>query len=853
MAENIVKLLQKENEIYPDQHDGSYELVRETVRSLKKVDKDKLDYKDMDLLFFMTVGTFSKVSSFQDKKKRIEKSNLALQDKERLKGLLDQIMQKARAGEYDNSDENGSIGMFGSGFSSFVKFKAKNKDYADFISNCAKILHEEDEEKILDIANEALNKPIQGLGIAAVSQILHCLKPYVFPILNQGSGAGIEGFKKLGIKLKEPTNPTKYVQNTRIIRDFRNKYFNFKNYRVIDLFLWNYHSQQPLKKPFSNIFKNREEANWAFNFMSEVAKKLGVLDAEDSRVATSIRHGGKSIHFVYCSWLVTGFYGGKDEGSIILPLIKEKAKQYEGYHHSYFTSSTGDTDISLYNLPLRLVRDINGDLYGLFEETLAIIHERFKNHKKSQFRDRPSHISELTEMIFDEEKREIRFQKGLRVVPNIWWVNQGKNIDKEKEGGYIWAPLKSKKGQPVYHWETLEEVYQGDIILHYSKGELKYVSLVSEPPVIRKHPLHPQEGEDREGRLVITEYHELTPPIPLSVFNREVSQLYISQSPIDKTSGIKEGYLFRFNEDALKIIQDAQPETRWPEFAIIEGKDNVNPYYPLEELAQDISYKEDELASFLNAIQRKGQAIIYGPPGTGKTYIAEKLAKHLIGGGEGFHEIIQFHPAYTYEDFIQGIRPQIREDNLLEYRLVPGRFMTFCEKALSASGLCVLIIDEINRANLSRVFGELMYLLEYRNQEIPLASGKKLHIPENIRIIGTMNTADRSIALVDYALRRRFVFLPLRPNYEVLKNYHQARGIDASGLIEILRQVNKEIGDPHYEVGHSFFMVQDLPDVLKDIWQMEIIPYLEEYFFDQPDKVLAFTWDKIKDKVTFHL
>jgi len=93
----------------------------------------------------------------------------------------------------------------------------------------------------------------------------------------------------------------------------------------------------------------------------------------------------------------------------------------------------------------------------------------------------------------------------------------------------------------------------------------------------------------------------------------------------------------------------------------------------------------------------------------------------------------------------------------------------------------------------------------------------------------------------------------LRPNYEVLKNYHQARGVDASGLIEILRQVNKEIGDPHYEVGHSFFMVESLPEVLKDIWQMEIIPYLEEYFFDQRDKVIAFSWDKVKDKVNFNL
>jgi len=185
----------------------------------------------------------------------------------------------------------------------------------------------------------------------------------------------------------------------------------------------------------------------------------------------------------------------------------------------------------------------------------------------------------------------------------------------------------------------------------------------------------------------------------------------------------------------------------------------------------------------------------------------------------------------------------------LDYRLVPGRFMEFCNKSMERAGICVLIIDEINRANLARVFGELMYLLEYRDKEIPLAGGKTMSIPDNIQIIGTMNTADRSIALVDYALRRRFAFLRLLPNYEALKSYHEDENVNVTKLIALLKKLNTDIGDPHYEIGHSFFMVDNIEEQLQDIWQMEIIPYLEEYFFDQPDKIKDYTWDKVKEKI----
>jgi 5-methylcytosine-specific restriction protein B len=152
---------------------------------------------------------------------------------------------------------------------------------------------------------------------------------------------------------------------------------------------------------------------------------------------------------------------------------------------------------------------------------------------------------------------------------------------------------------------------------------------------------------------------------------------------------------------------------------------------------------------------------------------------------------------------------------------------------------------------LAKVFGELMYLLEHRNELMPLSGGRLFQIPENVRIIGTMNTADRSIALVDHALRRRFAFLRLGPNYDVLRRYLEKRKANSSieGLIECLRSLNNQINDPHYEVGISFFIRDNLDQDIEDIWAMEIEPYLEEYYFDRATNVDNFRWDKIRSKV----
>jgi 5-methylcytosine-specific restriction protein B len=273
--------------------------------------------------------------------------------------------------------------------------------------------------------------------------------------------------------------------------------------------------------------------------------------------------------------------------------------------------------------------------------------------------------------------------------------------------------------------------------------------------------------------------------------------------------------------------------------------------YTLEDFCGDTGFDRATIRGWCRRLRRKRHVIFQGPPGTGKTYVAERLARLMVSETNGVCEVVQFHPSYAYEDFIQGIRPRV-EGGVMTFDLEEGRFLRFCRAALlreEQGSPCVLIIDEINRAHLARVFGELMYLLEYRDKDIPLAAGgARFRIPYNVYIIGTMNTADRSIALVDHALRRRFSFIRLKPDYDVLQRHLSERGLPADSLISVLEGVNRMIDDQNYLVGISFFMREDdhLPEYLPDVWQGEIEPYLEEFFYDQSSKVDPFRWQKLR-------
>jgi len=316
--------------------------------------------------------------------------------------------------------------------------------------------------------------------------------------------------------------------------------------------------------------------------------------------------------------------------------------------------------------------------------------------------------------------------------------------------------------------------------------------------------------------------------------------------------------ILAFNDDPIPLIKECCKPIRQINLPlkIIKSKPILPIVYTIDQFLEDTSITPKELDRYEKTIKRKKQIILAGSPGTGKTFIAQKFAKYLTSVQNGYVDLVQFHPSYTYEDFMRGLKPEIK-DGSLTYNYAEGRFIQFCEKAQTKYQdlPCVFIIDEINRANISQVFGELMYLLEYRNAEITLSSGKTFTIPDNVLIIGTMNTADRSIALIDHALRRRFAFIKITPNYQSLRNRFQDSDFPIEKLITVLQGLNQKIceamGSNDYELGTSFFMTDNLSEEIEDIWQMEVEPYLEEYFFDNQSQEIieSFRWINVQKQI----
>lgn len=275
-----------------------------------------------------------------------------------------------------------------------------------------------------------------------------------------------------------------------------------------------------------------------------------------------------------------------------------------------------------------------------------------------------------------------------------------------------------------------------------------------------------------------------------------------------------------------------------------------------DDLADGLFVPQTWLDTVRAALNAKRQIILQGPPGTGKTYLARRLAKNATTA-EDQVEIVQFHPAYTYEDFFEGFRPQPADDGSAQFVLRPGPLRLLAERALNNPDKpYVLVIDEINRGNLAKIFGELYFLLEYRDEGVALMySQDRFTLPSNLFIIGTMNTADRSIALVDSAMRRRFAFFTLAPHVEptagILDRWTAAVPDRKEQLADLLRALNSLIGDPAQMVGPSYFMQPDAQteEGLIRIWNSEVLPQLEENFFGEEDVAQRFGLTEVRRTV----
>ena len=338
----------------------------------------------------------------------------------------------------------------------------------------------------------------------------------------------------------------------------------------------------------------------------------------------------------------------------------------------------------------------------------------------------------------------------------------------------------------------------------------------------------------------------------------------------------REWYFYTNRSTLWKITRDSG-ELPWAASALIDFTFNeadqdhdvfLRHWYPawyraagkplvkadFSELARDLLYDEADLRTIARLLDDKRQVIFQGPPGTGKTYAARELARFLAKSDERV-TLVQFHPSYAYEDFVQGYRPTLTAGQA-GFELRDGPLVTAAAAARTEpDALHFLIIDEINRGNLAKVFGELYFLLEYRDEDIRLqyasTEDEPFSLPENLYIIGTMNTADRSIALVDLALRRRFHFVEFHPDKApvegLLGRWLERNAPEMAWVADVMRRANSKLDDRQAAIGPSYFMKEDLnEEKVRLIWEHNVLPYVEEHLYGEPDRLADFDLGKLR-------
>jgi len=684
----------------------------------------------------------------------------------------------------------------------------------------------------------------------------------------------------LCIQISDKQNHSNYLKDIELIKSKIEKPFYVFSHEA-HLF------SIKLASPFNNIFKNGVEAYKAFDLLEDIFKKLNITVPSDLRIAFNFRYSDKALHFDFCNWLIIGFHGYKmrDPGFLI-PLLEKKTDSSNAELYSPFSQKTDEEKINLYHIGTNSFQSIPGDNFRVFTETLDRVNHRFSSNIRSPYR---SEITvQIAEVVLNEKKREGLFRKGFEPSnANVWIFQCNPNLFN------LVGFLQSSNTSKEISWRVTrfdEKIHIGDKVYLWQAGDdagiYAVATVLSEPDII--------EPKQDDMDFVLSQDLLEKNIVRVNLKIDEILDPYLNKETILNSDILR-------NLSVIKNPQGTNFEVTPEQEREIELLINPPPIDP----------------KLIDLWQDKKNIILYGPPGTSKTYNTEKYYEELLG--RSFHdfpeddleatlkqhiEFITFHPSYQYEHFIEGLTigglEEGKPTDTVHYELKPGIFKNLCKRALGKLiGLSyeevsskswkevyqayenyissdqsinidntlpfILIIDEINRGDISKIFGELITLIEpskrigeesFLPSKLPI-SNDEFGVPPNLFIIGTMNTADRSIALIDVALRRRFGFISMMPDYGIIeKNILDHKAELEDGLEELLNKSvealhtintricsNKALGRDK-QIGHTYLLGIKTKQQLFHAWRYSIYPLLEEYCYSNFEQICSILFDK---------